>query len=375
LRAESDEKGVPPGSIGSGCCGSSRPAKSGKVDTAAFLAGWTDTPAGPVPRAKTSLTGSDMWGRWRMRWGIGRHHYRIEPGLYAVGTPGSDSPVLVTANYKMTFDALRRELGDIDAYILVLETDGINVWCAAGKGTFGTEEVVRRVKTTRLAEVVHHGRLILPQLGAPGVAAHQVREECGFSVVYGPVRARDIRRFLDQGMKATPEMRRVSFPIFERLALTPMELVGFLKPSAWAFLVLFLLAGVGPEIFSPSAAWHRGLWASGVWLAGILGGAVVTPVLLPWLPGRAFSGKGGLVGGFFAACTVAFWWGGLGVIQGLALLLGLSAVSSFAAMNYTGATPFTSPSGVESEMRRAIPLQAAAAALAGVLWIGSAFTG
>lgn len=375
MRAESDAKGVPPGSIGSGCCGSSGPAKSGKVETASFLDGWTDTPAGPVPRAKTDLAASDVWGRWKMRWGIGRHRYRIEPGLYAVGTPGSDSPVLVTANYKMSFDALRRELGGLDAWILVLETDGINVWCAAGKGTFGTEEVVRRVKTTRLAEVVNHGRLILPQLGATGVAAHRVREECGYSVVYGPVRARDIRRFLDQGMKATPEMRRVTFSIFERLALTPVELVGFLKPSAWAFLALFLLAGVGPGVFSPSAAWHRGLWASGVWMAGILGGAVVTPVLLPWLPGRAFSGKGGLVGGFFATCTVAVWLGGLGVLQGLALLLGLPAISSFAAMNYTGATPFTSPSGVESEMRRAIPLQAAAAALAGVLWIGSAFTG
>jgi hypothetical protein len=371
----SDEKCTPPGSTGSECCGESGPAKSGKVDTTAFLTGWADTPAGPVPRVKTDLAVRDIWGRWRMRWGIGRRRYRIEPGLYAVGTPGADSPVLVTANYKMTFDALRRELGGLDAWILVLETDGINVWCAAGKGTFGTEEVVRRVNTTRLAEVVDHGRLILPQLGATGVAAHRVREECGFSVVYGPVRARDIRRFLDQGMVATPEMRRVSFPLFERLALTPVELVGFLKPSAWALPALFLLAGVGPGGFSPSAAWHRGLCSSGVWLAGILGGAVVTPVLLPWLPGRAFSGKGGLVGGFIGACTVAVWWGGFGLLQGLALLTGLSAISSFAAMNYTGATPFTSPSGVECEMRRAIPLQAAAAALAGVLWIGSAFAG
>lgn len=375
LRAKSDGKGAIPGSTGSECCGESVPAISGKVDTASFLDGWTDTPAGPVPRVKTNLASSDVWGRWRMRWGIGRHRYRIEPGLYSVGTPGPDSPVLVTANYKMTVDDLRRELGGLDAWILVLDTDGINVWCAAGKGTFGTEEVVRRVKTTRLAEVVNHGRLILPQLGATGVAAHRVREECGFSVVYGPVRARDIRRFLDQGMKATPEMRRVSFPLFERLVLTPVELVGFLKPSAWAILALFLLAGIGPGVFSPSAAWHRGLWASGVWMAGILGGAVVTPILLPWLPGRAFSGKGGLVGGWFAASAVAVSWGGLGVLQGLALLFGLPAISSFAAMNYTGATPFTSPSGVETEMRRAIPLQAAAAALAGVFWIGSAFAG
>jgi hypothetical protein len=129
----------------------------------------------------------------------------------------------------MTFDVLRKELGGQNAWILVLETEGINVWCAAGKGTFGTEEVARRVKTTRLAEVVNHRSLILPQLGAPGVAVHRVREECRFSVVYGPVRAQDIPRFLSEGMKTTPEMRRVTFPVSERLALTPVELVGFLK--------------------------------------------------------------------------------------------------------------------------------------------------
>ncbi len=306
---------------------------------------------------------------------MGRHRYRIEPRLYAVGSPGHGSPVMVTANYKMTFDALRKELGGQNAWILVLETGGINVWCAAGKGTFGTEEVARRVKTTRLAEVVSHRRLILPQLGAPGVAAHRVREECGFSVVYGPVRAQDIPRFLTEGMKTTPEMRRVVFPVSERLALAPVELAGFLKPTAWAFLALFLLAGIGPWVFSPSASWHRGPGASGVWLAGILCGAVITPVLLPWIPGRAFSAKGGVVGGCLAACIAAFFWEALGVFQGMALLVALPVISSFAAMNFTGATPFTSPSGVEKEMRRAIPLQAAAVVLAVTLWVGSTFAG
>jgi hypothetical protein len=306
---------------------------------------------------------------------MGRHRYRVEPRLYAVGSPGPDSPVLVTANYKMTFDALRKELGGQNAWILVLETGGINVWCAAGKGTFGTEEVARRVKATRLAEVVNHRRLILPQLGATGVAAHRVREECGFSVVYGPVRAQDIPRFLAEGRKTTPEMRRVAFPVSERLALAPVELAGFLKPTAWAFLALFLLAGVGPWVFSPSASWQRGFGASGVWLAGILCGAVITPVLLPWIPARAFSAKGGLVGGCFAACFTALYWEAMGVFQGMALLVALPVISSFAAMNFTGATPFTSPSGVEKEMRRAIPLQAAAAALAVILWVGSTFAG
>jgi hypothetical protein len=133
----------------------------------------------------------------------------------------------------MTFDVVRREANGLDAWILVLETNGVNVWCAAGKGTFGTDEVVRRVHATRLEEVVDHRKLVVPQLGATGVAAHEVRKRSGFSVVYGPVRASDIKRFLAAGMKTTPEMRQVTFGTVDRLVLAPVELVMMLKkPTA-----------------------------------------------------------------------------------------------------------------------------------------------
>jgi hypothetical protein len=290
-----------------------------------------------------------------------------------LGAPGSNAPVLVTANYKLTFDVVRRDVAGLDAWILVLDTRGINVWCAAGEGTFGTGEVIRRVTEVRLSEVVSHRRLILPQLAAPGVAAHEVRKGCGFSVVYGPVRALEIRSFLEAGMEASPAMRRVVFPAMDRLVLTPIEITGLLRPAGWASLGLFLLAGIGPGIFSPGAAWERGFGAVAALAVGILSGAVVTPLLLPWLPGRAFSVKGGLAGGVLAACAVMWRRGSLEAPAALALLLAMTAVSSFVAMNFTGATPFTSPSGVEKEMRRALPVQAGLTVLAGLLWVGGAF--
>ncbi len=77
-----------------------------------------------------------------------------------------------------------------------MDTRGINVWCAAGKGTFSAEEVARMVDETRLAEVVDHRRLVLPQLAAPGVAAHRVKELCGFRVTFGPCRPADVPEFL-----------------------------------------------------------------------------------------------------------------------------------------------------------------------------------
>lgn len=355
------------------CCGGGSPSKAVIRYDDTFVDGRVDTPAGPVPRVHSRIGCRDVLGRWKVRWGIGRNRYRVAPGLYALGAPDAKAPVLVTANYKMTFDVVRRDAAGLDAWILVLDTQGVNVWCAAGEGTFGTGEVIRRVSETRLSDIVSHRKLILPQLGAPGIAAHEVRKGCGFSVAYGPVRSRDIRSFLEAGMKASPSMRKVVFPTMDRLVLTPVEITGLLRPAGWAAVVLFLLAGVGPEIFSLGAAWKRGFAAVAALAAGILAGAVVTPVLLPWLPGRAFSVKGGLAGGVLAACAIMWQRGSLHAPASLALLLAMTAVSSFVAMNFTGATPFTSPSGVEKEMRRALPVQAGMTVLAGLLWVGGAF--
>lgn len=308
-----------------------------------------------------------------MRWGLGRSHYKVAPGLYAIGSPTETSPVLVSANYKLSFDILRREIANLDVWILVLETRGINVWCAAGKGTFGTDEIINRVKTSNLGQVVSHKRLIVPQLGAPGIAAHLVTKGCGFKVIYGPVRAEDIPAFLAAGNQATVEMRRVTFTTTERLILTPVELTIVWKKALWVALFLFILGGIGPEIFSLSAAWSRGTSAVIVGFAGLFTGAVITPILLPWLPGKAFALKGAVTGAAVSLLGIIAWGNLLGFGNSLAALLALTAVSSFIGMNFTGSSTYTSPTGVEHEMRQAIPLQLAALLVAGVAFVWAGF--
>jgi len=338
-----------------------------------YVSGWHKSPVGEVPQIGSRLTRADLLGRWQMRWGIGRQRYQVTPGLYALGSPDASSAVLVSANYKMSFDLLRRSLCGRNLWILVIDTRGINVWCAAGKGTFGTEEIVRRVKACRLDELVRHRNLVLPQLGAPGVSAHKVKQGCGFSVSYGPVQAGDLPAYLDAGFKATPEMRRVRFGTLDRFVLTPVELVSMGKISLWMLLALLVLGGIGPGIFSLSAAFSRGGAALLAYLAAVAAGAVLTPVLLPWVPGRAFSLKGALVGGSLALPILPLLGSAIGALNCLALLLGSMAVSSYCAMNFTGSTTFTSPSGVEKEMRRFIPLQAGALLIAACSWVGTAF--
>ncbi|PLX89272.1 MAG: hypothetical protein C0618_01630 [Desulfuromonas sp.] len=308
-----------------------------------------------------------------MRWGIGRDRYRITPGLYAIGTPDDKAPVLVSANYKLSFDCLRSSLQHTDAWILVIDTKGVNVWCAAGKGTFGTTEIVKRCQLTRLDNIVSHRTLIVPQLGAPGVAAHTVKKETGFHVVYGPVRAKDLPLFLANDMQATDEMRRVTFTPIERFILTPVELSMMGKTLLYAMILLFVLSGIGPDIFTFKAAWTRGLNAALPLIAGLISGSVLTPVLLPWLPGRMFAIKGALTGGATALLLAATLYSDAGLSLTLALTLTVGAISSYTAMNFTGSSTFTSPSGVEKEMRLTIPWQAGSLLLAIGLWISSAF--
>ena len=149
-------------------------------DGAPLVVGTVDTPAGPVPKVSTALKWTDRLGHWRARWGVGRMQSCVKPRLYAVGNPTGDSPVFVGANYKMSFDRLRAELAGLDAWILVLDTKGINVWCAAGKGTFGTDELIRQINSTHLPEIVSRKRVIVPQLPTSGSE--------GFLDRVGPVR-------------------------------------------------------------------------------------------------------------------------------------------------------------------------------------------
>jgi hypothetical protein len=362
------------------CCGSAPGPQSSPYEKPGykllhFVEVFVDTPIGPVPRVKTQLERTDFLGTIITRLGIERDHYKIAPGLYCVGSPGQDSPVLVTANYKLSFDTLRRELTSLDAWILVVDTRGINVWCAAGKGLFCTREVVRCVNRSMLKKVVRHNQLILPQLAATGVSAHRVKKESGFAVLWGPVRAKDIQGFLAKGGNDDKSMRRVTFSMGERIVLIPVELSHLPKPTMWLLPAIFLLSGIGTNFFSISEAFSRGWMVLAAYAAGILGGAVAAPVLLPWIPGRAFALKGLLTGIAAGLAVVTIFYSAIIWAEALALLLITMVISSYLAMNFTGSTPFTSPSGVEKEMRKAIPLQAAVALIALVTWVAAAFAG
>lgn len=315
----------------------------------------------------STWTWRDWLGALAVRCAFRRMHYTVAPGLYAINSPNADSPVFVSANYKLSFDHLRRGLKDVPGWILALDTKGINVWCAAGKGTFGTEELVERIAATNLKDEVSHRRLIVPQLGAPGVAAHEVSKRTGFRVTYGPVRANDIARFLASDLCADSEMRRVRFPLVDCLAVVPVEMVGSVGKASALAGVFGLMAAHRSGAWSWAGLRTEGLTAGGMVLLAYLGVAVMLPAGLPWLPGRAFSVKG--VG---AGCLAWFglWISGLYTQPAplAAWLLLCVVMGSFMGLNFTGASTYTSLSGVHKETRVAVPFMVAGLLLSVGLW-------
>ncbi len=315
---------------------------------------------------------SDRLGTIGARLGAIRNTYLVAPGIYGVGNPQADSPLLVTANYKLSFDQLRFQLAGIDAWILVIDTRGINVWCAAGKNTFSTAELVYSLDHYQLSRLLSRRRLIVPQLSAPALCAEEVRRQSGFRVIFGPVRAADLPRFLAQGEVADEEMRTVTFSWQERAVLIPVEFFLVLKPLAAILISCLLISGLGPGFFSLEAVLSRGPLLLITTLAAICSGTVLVPLLLPWLPGRQFWLKG-LLPGLLSGGLCWLFAAPLAVVEGLALLFWSLSIASFLAMNFTGSTPFTSPSGVEYEMKRGLVVQFALTGLALTLWLLAPF--
>jgi len=317
-----------------------------------------------VKTVPTLLTPGDIFGAVKARLGIRRMNYTVEPGLYAVGKPDGNSPVLVSANYKLTFDTLRKNLGGIDCWLLILDTKGVNVWCAAGKGTFGTEELIRRIDSSELSKYVSHKKLVLPQLGATGVSAHEVTSRSGYFVKYGPVRASDIKAYIGAGYKATKEMRTVEFRFRDRLTLIPMELIPAIKYALPVFGVMFLVNQFAAKPFDKTDIDTS--------VGAIVSGTVLTPMLLPHIPGKAFAWKGWLLGLGYTAGVLGlsgkFRKGNR--LRSIGSLLFYPAISSYLAMNFTGASTYTSPSGVNKEMKKALPFIVGAAAAGAALTLG-----
>lgn len=191
----------------------------------------------------------------------------IPVGLHRIGKPDQNSPVLVTCNFYITVRRLMHKLKGYDIWLLVADSKGVNVWCAAGAEEFNTHSVVSSIKTSGIGEKVDHRRIILPPLGAPGIKAGEIKKQTGWTVKWGPVRLNDIPQYLDNKQRKSESMKRVTSNWLERLDSG----FGCLFP-------FFFLGAIGFIIFSRHLLVDYLIVGSMAYLFFYL--------TYPWLPGK-----------------------------------------------------------------------------------------
>jgi NAD-dependent dihydropyrimidine dehydrogenase PreA subunit len=175
--------------------------------------------------------------------------FPCKTGLVKVGSPGRDAPVLLTGNFRLTVERVLRALDGIDAYLLIANSRGINVWCAAAGGHLTNHDVVSVLKTSGIENLVDHRQVILPQLAATGIEGTIIHLKTGWKVVWGPVYATSIPQFLRGGLLKTPQMRTVRFAWSQRLEMAvawafPISLLALLLIPFWKEGVLLLVGFV-----------------------------------------------------------------------------------------------------------------------------------
>ena len=121
---------------------------------------------------------------------------QMEPKLYPIGTPDTDSPVLVTTNFSLTYFTVAGEIESsrIAAYLLVVDTEGTSVLTAWAADKFNPKTIAAAMEKYQLAAQVSHKNLIIP--GYVAVLSGKLEEESGWNILVGPKEASGIPKFL-----------------------------------------------------------------------------------------------------------------------------------------------------------------------------------
>ncbi len=130
----------------------------------------------------------------------------VKPGLYKVGEPDENSPLLVTSNYALTYTLVKGDIekGKINAWLLVIDTEGTSVESAVAGRKFTADKIVEAIKELGIEKLVRHKTIIIPGLAAriAGELEDQLKD---WRVFVGPRESSDIPKYLESVWKKEVE--------------------------------------------------------------------------------------------------------------------------------------------------------------------------
>ena len=126
---------------------------------------------------------------------------QMNPGLYRVGSPDMNAPVLMTVNFSLTFFTLQGYLEStrIPCFMLIVDTEGLSVLTAVAAGKLNETVVRDAIKKFDVETEVTHRKLIIPGYASP--LSGRIEDATGWKVLVGPRDAAEIGEFLHEEWK------------------------------------------------------------------------------------------------------------------------------------------------------------------------------
>lgn len=262
--------------------------------------------------------------------------FSVGPGYYYTGQRDENAPLIVTCNNFLTVFLLLRRVGRRNIRLLVVDTNGINVWCSAAEGRFSASEIISKARHVGLLSEGGKTEMVLPKLCLCGVRLSALRK-AGIKPVIGPMYAKDLPQYIDERNFRDRVNDHIAFGIQSR-SFTAV-------PTSFQFFYWF----TGIYILT--------FWALDsaiVWSAAAL--AFMYPLLFPYLPGKRFAVKGMSLG-ILACIPVIYYLLQSFDIQAIIYwTLFINATSIFIALSFTGNSPVSNYDNVRRETARFLPV-------------------
>jgi len=220
----------------------------------------------------------------------------VVPGLRRIGTPDRNSPVVVSGNFHLTVRRVEKAMAGCNCYLLVVQSKGINVWCASAGGEMNTHSIITALKISDIASLVDHRELILPQLSAAGIDTKLLQKASGWQGKWGPVYAGSLPEFIAGGLIKTQDQCRVRFDLAFRMEmLLAMNFLLWLLCCAialaidpvWALAMTLVFWGAGfilyagYDLLPSNSGWSKALMLA-IAVIAVLGGISAYATGSPW---------------------------------------------------------------------------------------------
>lgn len=120
-----------------------------------------------------------------------------EEGIYEVGGPDENSPVMITSNFSLSYFIVSGEIetSRVPSYLLVKDTEGLSVMTAWAAGKFVPDEIAPFVQKCGIADRVKHRKLIIPGYAAQ-ISGELEEELPDWEIIIGPREASHLPAFL-----------------------------------------------------------------------------------------------------------------------------------------------------------------------------------